>query len=67
MSRCYKPSGTQELPQLVQAEGLGENVDSLLIRRNIHKFDFTGKDTLTDEVVVHLDVLGLGVEDEVLH
>ena len=45
---------------------LGEDVDSLSIRWNIHQFDFTGHDTLMDEVVVHLDVLGVGVEDEVL-
>ena len=28
--------------------------------------DFTGKDTLADKIVVHLNVLGPGMEDEVL-
>ena len=36
-----QPERTRELPQLVQTKGLGENVSSLLIRRNILKFDFT--------------------------
>ena len=54
------------MSQLVQTKGLGEDVSSLPIRRNILKFDFTIKDTLTDKMIVHLNVLGPGVEDGVL-
>ena len=36
------------------------------ICQNIYEFEFTGKDTLADKVVVHLNVLGPCVEDEVL-
>ena len=61
-----QPKRTRELPQLVQTKGLGEDVGSLLIHRNILKFDITRKDTLTDKVVVHLNVLGPCVEDGVL-
>ena len=57
---------TRELPQLVETKGLGQDVDVLPIRRNILKFDFTGKDTLADKMVEHLNVLSPGVEDEVL-
>ena len=32
----------------------------------MHKFDLTGKDTLVDKVAMHLNVLGPGMEDEVL-
>ena len=53
------------MPQLVQTKRLGEDVGSLPIRRNVLKFDFTGKDTLTDEMVVHLNVLGPCVENGV--
>ena len=54
------------MPQLVETKGLGEDVGSLSIRRNILKFDFTRKDTLTDEMIVHLNVLGLCEENRVL-
>ena len=54
---------TRELLQLFQAKGLGEDVGILPIPQNIHQFAFTGKDTLMDEVVVHLDVLGPCMED----
>ena len=54
---------TRELPQLVESKGLGEDVGVLPIRRNILKFNFTREDTLADKVVVHLNVLSLGVED----
>mgnify|MGYP007130558494 CR=1 FL=1 len=54
------------MPQLVEAKGLGEDVDVLPIRRNIRKFNFTRKDTLADRVVVHLNVLSQGMEDGVL-
>ena len=60
-----QPERTRELPQLVQTKGLGEDVGSLPIRRNILKFDFTRKDTLTDRMVVHLNVLGPCVENGV--
>ena len=33
---------------------------------NIHKFDFTRKDTFADKMIVHLNVLGPSVEDGVL-
>ena len=46
------------MPQLVQTKGLSEDVGSLPIRRNVLKFDFNGKDTLTNEMIVHLNVLG---------
>ena len=36
------------------------------ISRNIHKFDFTGEDSLPDEMIVRLNVLGPGMEDWVL-
>ena len=32
---------------------------------NIEKFHFTGKNSLMDKMIVHLNVLGLGVEDRV--
>ena len=54
------------MPQLVQTKGLGEDVGSLSIRRNILKFDFTRKDMLTDKMVVHLNVLGPCLENGVL-
>ena len=61
-----RPERTRELPQLVQTKGLGEDVGSLPIHRNILKFDFTRKDMLTDKMVVHLNVLGPCVENGVL-
>ena len=61
-----QPEGTRELPQLVQTKGLGEDVGSLPIRGNVLKFDFTRKDTLTDKMVVHHNVLSPNVEDGVL-
>ena len=51
------------MPQLVQTKRLGEDIDILPIRQNILKFDFTKKDTLTNKMVVHLNVLGPGMED----
>ena len=60
-----KPERTRELPQLVQTKGLGEDVNSLPIRRNVLRFNFTKKDTLTDEMIVHLNVLGPCVENGV--
>ena len=60
-----QPKRTQELPQLVQAKGFGEDIGSLPISSNINHFDFTGKDMLAEKMVVHLNVLGLGVEDRV--
>jgi hypothetical protein len=38
----------------------------LPIRRNIFQFDFTGKDTLPNEMVVHFDVLCPCVKNGVL-
>ena len=61
-----QPKRTRELPQLVQTKGLGEDVGSLPIRLNILQFDFTRKDTLLDEMIVHLDVLCSCVENGVL-
>ena len=58
-----QPKRSRELPQLVETKGLGEDVGVLLIRRNIRKFDFTREDTLTDEMVVNLNVLSSVVED----
>ena len=46
-----QPKRTQELPQLVETKGLGEDVGIPPIRQNILKFDFTGEDTLADKVV----------------
>ena len=54
------------MPQLVETKGLGEDVGVLPIRRNILEFDFSRKNTLTEKVVVHLNVLSPGVEDGVL-
>ena len=54
------------MPQLVQTKGLDEDVGSLSIRRNILKFDFTRKNTLTDKMIVHLNVLGPCVENGVI-
>ena len=51
------------MSQLVQTKGLGEDVGSLSIRRNILKFDFTREDTLTDKMVVHLNVLSPCLEN----
>ena len=45
---------------------IGEDVGSLPIRRNILKFDFTKKDTLTGKEIMHLNVLGPCVENRVL-
>ena len=61
-----QPKHTRELPQLVQTKGLGEDVGSLPICRNMLKFDFTREDTLTDKMIVHLNVLSPGVEYAVL-
>ena len=58
---------TRELPQLVETEGLGENVGNLPIRLNINEFDITKEDTLVEKMVVHLNVLIPGVEDGVFH
>ena len=44
--------------QLVQTKGLGEDVGSLPIRWNVLQIDFTRKDTLSDKMIVHLNVLG---------
>ena len=52
--------------QLVETKGLGEDVGVLPIHRNILKFDFTRKDTLTDKVIMHLNVLGPCVENGIL-
>ena len=52
--------------QLVYTKGLGEDVGSLPIHRNVLKFDFTRKDTFMDEMIVHLNVLGPCVEKGVL-
>ena len=46
--------------------GLVKMLGSFPIRQNIYQFDFTGKDTLADKMVVHIDVLGPGVDDGVL-
>ena len=54
------------MSQLVPAKSLGEDIDNLLICQNIHKFYFTGEDSLVDEMIVYLDVLCQGVEDRVL-
>jgi hypothetical protein len=45
------------LPQLVETKGLGEDVSSLPIHRNMSQFDFTRKDTLMEEMIMHVDVL----------
>ena len=50
----------------MKTKGLGEDFGILPIRRNILKFDITRKDTLTDKVEVHLNVLGPCVENGVL-
>ena len=42
----------------------GEDIGYFPIRRNIHKFHFTGEDSLTDKMIVHLNVLGSGIKDE---
>ena len=57
---------TRELTQLVETKGLREDVRSLPIFRNINSFDFTLEDTLTNKVVVHLNVLSPGVKDGAL-
>ena len=57
---------TRELSQLVETKGLGEDFGRLSIRGNIHEFHFTREDTLADKMIVHLYVLSLGMEDEVL-
>ena len=62
-----QPKRTLELPQLVQTKRFGEDVGSLSIRQNILKFDFTREDTLTNKVIVHLNVLSPCVEYRVLH
>ena len=58
---------TRELTQLVETKGLREDVRSLPIFRNINSFDFTLEDTLTNKVVVHLNVLSPGVKDRGFH
>ena len=35
-----------------------------MIRQNIRKFNFTREDMLANKVIVHLNVLSPGVEDE---
>ena len=46
-------------------QGFGEDIINLSIPQNIDEFHFTGKDALANEVIVHLNVLGPGVEDGV--
>ena len=55
------------MPQLVKTKGLGKEVGGLSIHRNIDYFDFTRKEMLVEKMVVHLNVLGPGVENGVLH
>ena len=67
--RCVEvthPKLTREMSQLIKTKGFGENISNLPISRNMHQFDFTSEDTLTDKMIVHLNVLGPGVEDRVL-
>ena len=56
-----------EVLQLVETKELGENVGVLPICRNIRKFNVTVEDMLSDKVILYLNVLSPGVEDEVLH
>ena len=57
---------TRELPQLGEPQRLDEDVGVFPIHWNVLKLDFTEEDTLAEKLVVHLNVLSLGVEDEVL-
>ena len=54
------------MPKLVKTKGFGENIGNLPISRNMHQFDFTSEDTLTDKTIMHLNVLSPGVEYGVL-
>ena len=52
--------------QLVSSECLGEDVGNLPLRSNIPKFDFTAKDPLTHEVIIHLYVLSASMKYGIL-
>ena len=44
---------------------LGKDIGSLTIHHNVDQFNFTVDNMLADQVIVHLNVLGPGVEDGV--
>ena len=46
-------------------QGLCEDVSRQQVRTNVLQVDISNKDLLLDEVVVHLDVFGLSMEDKV--
>ena len=57
---------TRKMPQIVGTEGFGEDIGSLTICQKISKFHLTKNDSLSEKMVVHLNVLFPGVEDGVL-
>ena len=61
-----QPKRSRELQQLVQANKFGEDIGNLPFRWNINQFDFIRENKLADEVVMHLNVLGPGVENGIL-
>ena len=56
----------RELPQLVNSQGLSQDVSCLQVRANVLQVDISGQNLLSDEVIVHFDVLGPSMEDWVL-
>ena len=56
----------RKLPQLVQPKCLGEDVGNLPISLNEAQGDFTVKDKLAHEMVMHFYVLYASMEYEVL-
>mgnify|MGYP000712859241 CR=1 FL=1 len=57
---------SRKLPKLVCTQGFREDVGCLKIGANVLKVNIPYKDMFSDEVVMHLNVLCLSVEDIVV-
>ena len=53
----------RELSQVVDSQGLHEDVIRLQVRVEVLQVDIFGQNMLSDEVLVHFDVLGPSMED----
>ena len=52
-----------ELPQLVDSQGLCQYIGFLQMCVDVLQIDISNQDRVSDDVIVHLDVLGLSVKD----
>ena len=57
---------TRKWSQLVKSKRLTEDIGNRSVYRNIHKFDFSGEESLVEEMIVYLNVFLLGMKDRVL-